>query len=106
MCDDVPVNISQRATVKGGQLSVLEHREDPGVLGTWKRSSNVSQKDTRVLWSTRDVGSSSGLNLQDIVRHLLGEDASLRRMYASHGVPMKASADGRNKEFAIAVAQC
>ena len=27
-------------------------------------------------------------------------------MYASHGVPMKASTDGRSKKFAIAIAQC
>ena len=43
-----------------------------------------------------------GLN---VVRHLPGRDASLRRMYPSHGVPMKASTDGRSKKFAVAIAQ-
>ena len=43
-----------------------------------------------------------GLN---VVRHLPGRDASLRRMYPSHGVPVKASTDGRSKKFAVAIAQ-
>ena len=48
---------------------------------------------------------SGGFNLKNVVRHLPGGDTSLRRMYASHGVPMKASTDGRSEKFAIAIAQ-
>ena len=47
-----------------------------------------------------------GLDLKDVVCHVLGRDASLRRMYASHGVPMEASTDSRSEKFAIAIAQC
>ena len=44
--DAVPVNTSQEAAEKTGQPSVLEHREDPGVIDTGIGSSKVSQKDT------------------------------------------------------------
>ena len=36
---------------------------------------------------------------------LPGRDTSLRRMYASHGVPMEASTDSRSKKFAITIAK-
>ena len=48
------------------------------------------------------MSQSGGLNLKDVVP---GGDTSLRRMYASHGVPMEASTDGRSKKFAISIAQ-
>ena len=51
------------------------------------------------------MGQGSGLNLKNVVRHLPGGDTSLRRMYASHGVPMKASTDGCGEKLAIAIAQ-
>ena len=35
----------------------------------------------------------SRFNLENVIRHLPGRDASLRRMYASHGEPVKASAN-------------
>ena len=47
-----------------------------------------------------------GLDLKDVVCHVPGRDTSLRRMYASHGVPMEASTDSRSEKFAIAIAQC
>ena len=43
VCDSVPVNTSQEATEKGGQSSVLDHREDPGVIDTGIGGSKVSQ---------------------------------------------------------------
>ena len=46
------------------------------------------------------MGQSSGLNLKDVVRHLSRGDASLRGMDTSHGVPVKASTDGRSEKFA------
>ena len=52
------------------------------------------------------MGQSSGLNLKDVIRHLPKGDASLRRVNAPHGVPVKASTNSRGKEFAIAIAQC
>ena len=45
-----------------------------------------------------------GLNLKNVVCHVPGRDASLRRLSASHGVPMEASTDGRSENFAVAVA--
>ena len=48
------------------------------------------------------MGQSSGFNLKNVVRHLAGGDTSLRRMFASHGAPMKASTNSRSKIFAIA----
>ena len=47
-----------------------------------------------------------GLDLKNVARHLHGRDASLRRMYASHDVSMKASTDDRSKKFAVEIAQC
>ena len=48
---------------------------------------------------------SMGLNLKDVVRLLLGGVLSLGGVNASHGVTVKASADGRSRKFAIAIAQ-
>ena len=47
-----------------------------------------------------------GFNLKNVVRHLPGRDTSLRRMYASHGVPMDASTNSSSEKLAIAIAQC
>ena len=43
--DAVAVNTLQEATEKAGQSSVLDHREDAGVIDTGIASSKVSQKD-------------------------------------------------------------
>ena len=51
------------------------------------------------------MGQSGGLNLKDVVRRLPGGDTSLRRMYASHGVPMEASTYSISVKLAIAIAQ-
>ena len=48
------------------------------------------------------MGQSGGLNLKDVVCHLLRGDASLRGVNALHSVPVKASTKSRRKEFAIA----
>ena len=40
--------------------------------------------------------------LKNVVRHLPGRDASLRRMY-THGVPLKASANRRGENLAITI---
>ena len=77
VCVAVPVNTSQEATEEGGQSSVFDHGEDPGVIDTGICSGKVSQKDKCFLRSTRDMGQSSGLNLKDVIRHLPGGDASL-----------------------------
>ena len=55
--------------------------------------------------SARNMGQSCGLDLKDVVRHLPGGDTSVRRMYASHGVPVEASADGCGEQLAIAITQ-
>ena len=47
----------------------------------------------------------SSLNLKDVVRHLSGREASLRGMYASHGVPMEAWTNSSSEKLAIAIAQ-
>ena len=47
-----------------------------------------------------------GLDLKDVVCHLPGRDTSLRSMYASHGIPMEASTDGKCKKFAITITKC
>ena len=59
-----------------------------------------------LIFNTRGMIFSGVLDLIDVVRHLPGRDTSLRRMYASHGVPMEASTDGRRKKVAITIAQC
>ena len=48
----------------------------------------------------------SRFHLEDVVRHLVGRDASLRWMKTSHGLPVKASADRRLENLAITIAQC
>ena len=58
------------------------------------------------LWRTRYVGQGNRFNFEDVVCHLPGRDAPLRRMYTSHGVPLKASANRRGENLAITVAQC
>ena len=52
-----------------------------------------------VLWSTRNVGQSGGLNLKDVVFHLSRGDASLRGVNALHSVPVKASTNSRGKDL-------
>ena len=44
-------------------------------------------------------------NLENVVRHLSGRDTPLRWMFASHGIPLKASADRRGKNLAITITQ-
>ena len=56
MCIAVPVNAAEEAEEKIRQASMFKDREKPGVIDTGINSSKVSQKNTRVLWSTRDVG--------------------------------------------------
>ena len=51
------------------------------------------------------MSQSGGPDLKNVVCHMPGRDASLRRMYASHGVPIEASADSRSEKFAITIAQ-
>ena len=100
MCNAVLVDASEEAAEKVGQSNVLEHREDTRVIDTGKSSRKVSEKDTL------DVGQSGGLNLKDVVCHLPRGDASLGRVNAPHGVPVKASTDGRSKKLAVTIAQC
>ena len=69
-------NASYEAAEKTGQSSVLEHRQDPGVIDTGICIGKVSQKDTCVLRNT--VGQSGVLNLKDVVCRLPGGDASVR----------------------------
>ena len=57
------------------------------------------------MWGTRNIRQGS-FNLRDVVSHLPGRDASLRLMYASHGVPLKASTDRRGKNLALTITQC
>ena len=59
-------------TKKSKQTNVLDHREDPGMIDAGIISSKISQKNSSFLRSTRDMGRSIGLNLKDVVRHLLG----------------------------------
>ena len=51
------------------------------------------------------MGQSGGLNLNNVLRHVPGRDASLWGVNALHSAPVKASTDGRNKEFAVTIAQ-
>ena len=46
-----------------------------------------------------------GFDLKYVVCHVLGRDASLRRMCASHSLPMEASTDSRREKYAIAIAE-
>ena len=102
MRGSIAVDPSQKSTEKGRQSSVLDHREDPGVTDIGVCGSKVCQKNTLFLRGARNMGQGSGLSLKDVVRHLSGRDASLRGLYASHGVPVEAS----TKKLAIAIAQC
>ena len=80
--------------------------KDPGVMiNTGVSGSKVSQKNTRFLRSTCDMGQRGGLNFKDVVRHLSGRVPPLRGVNAPHSVPMKASTNSRSNEFAITIAQ-
>ena len=43
------------------------------------------------MWDARNMRQSIGFNLEHVVRHLPGRDASLRWMFTFYGVPLKAS---------------
>ena len=58
---------------------------DAGIRGSTVRLQNTFME------GARNKSQSGGLNLKNVVRHLPGRDASLRVMYASHGVPVEAS---------------
>ena len=47
----------------------------------------------------------SRFNIEDVVSHLPGRDASLRWMKTSHGAPLKASANRSGQDLAIAITQ-
>ena len=61
---------------------------------TWVGSGKVH---TRLLRGACNMRQGSRFNLEDVVRHLFGRDASLRWMYTSLGVPLKASANRRGE---------
>ena len=48
-------------------------------------------KEYLILAGTRNMGKGSRLDLENVIRHLSGRDASLRGVYAFHGVPVDAS---------------
>ena len=54
----------------------------------------------------RNMHQGSRFNLEDVVRHLLGRDASSGWMYTSRGVPLKASADRRGENLAVTKTKC
>ena len=71
-------------------LRLLKHVKNPGMV-SWSDTQHVPRQSSlprrcypSIAW----------------MRH------TSEMTYASHGVPMKASADGRSKQFAIAIAQC
>ena len=41
------------------------------------------------------------LNLEDVIGHLPGRDASLSKVYASNGIPMQAEAYRRGDDLAV-----
>ena len=55
------------------------------------------------MWGARNVCQGRRFNFEDVVRHLPGRDASLRWMYTSHGVPLKASANRRGENLALTI---
>ena len=71
--------------------------EDPGVVC----SGEVRQGDTRLLRGARHMRQGSGFIREHVIGRLPGRDASLRRMYASDGVPMQAKAHRRGDSLAI-----
>ena len=89
MRDAAALNTSQEAGEKPGN-SVLSSTEK---IQVW-------------LTLARNMSQGRGLDLDNVVCHVPGRDASLRRMYASHSVSMEALADSRSEKFAIAIAQC
>ena len=76
--DAVAVYTSQGAADRTGQPSVLEHKEDPGVVDAGVGSGKVRQKNTRFSRSARNMRHESRFNLENVIRHLPGRDASLR----------------------------
>ena len=51
------------------------------------------------------MGQGRGLDLENVISHLSGRDASLRGVYASQGVPVKASTNCCREYLAVAIAQ-
>ena len=78
--------------------------ENPGMIDAGICGGKIRQWDTRFMRGTRNMRQGSRSNLEDVVRHLPGRDASLRWMYTPHGVQLEASANRRGENLAIAVA--
>ena len=103
VCSTIAVNHSQKNTNELWQLCLLKHMENPEMTDAGICGGKIRQWDTRFMCSTRNMRQGSRLNLEDVVRHLPGRDASLRRMYTSHGVPLKASANRSGENLAITI---
>ena len=48
----------------------------------------------------------SCFNLENVIRQLSRTGTSVRWMYASHSAPLKASANRRGENLAVAIKQC
>ena len=95
LCSTVAENHAQEPTNELRQLCLLKYVDDPGMVDAGVGSGKIRQENTRFLWRTCHVRQGRRFNFEDVVRHLSGRDTSLGWMYASHGVPLKASADRR-----------
>ena len=103
VCSTIAVNHSQKTANELWQLCLLKHMENPGMIDAGICGGKIRQWDTRFMWCTRNMRQGSRSNLKDVVRHLPGRDASLRWMYTSYGVPLKASANRRGENLAITI---
>ena len=73
--------------------------KDPGVVDAGACSGKVRQE------ADSCGAHGSRLNLKNVVSHLLGRDTSLRWMYTSAGVIVKAKAHRRGDNLAITITQ-
>ena len=100
----VAVDSSKETADELGQLCSFQYMQDPGVIDNWDMQRQNLAKEYLTLVGHTQQGQSS-LDLANVISHLSGRDASLRTMYASHGVPVKASTNCRGKNLAIAIAR-
>ena len=101
----IAVDPSQKTADELRQLSSLQYTKDPGMIDTRVCGSKICQKKTRLSRGIRNMGEGSSLDLENVICHLSGRDTPLRGVYASHGVPVKASTNCSGEYLSIEIAK-
>ena len=104
-CNTIAANHSQEPADELWQLCLLEYTENPGMIDAGHAAAKTVNKISDSCGANVTYAKGSRFNLEGVVRHLPGRDASRRWMNTSHGVQPKASTNCRGKHLAITITQ-